>query len=607
MKNASSIRVASTPVMNTVGPLLVRQQRGESVSAKVAAVRPVEQSAPAILRRQCACGQHTVAGERCQTCSEKQSAFHHHKNDQSSESVPPIVHGALSSSSGRPLDASVQRSMAGYFGEGFGGVPVRSVNTTNLRLGSPHDRHEQEAERFADATVREVPPSSNHGRGADLSGVRVHTDERAGESARAVNALAYTVGNNIVFGSGQYSPHTLSGKRLLAHELTHVMQQSRAPETATVRRFTAFSADDQNKGSSMGWKHPSGSKLRVSDDGYMAAEDNGWGAGLSKRAWTVPAKIAESNKVLTGQGSAAQLQAKSGGQEISGQAPDSQQSMSLQEIEPVKKGGGTLNLASDCGTACRQVMGSSPEEPSGTAGGVIGGIGGLLALGAGGAGIGYAAGGSDPHDKAKGAAIGAAIGGVIGLVSGIFAGSAAQKALSRHPEKEKRDVAVIKGQSPGTAEEHLSARWYHGGNPTTPEQWSEEIFKKEFGQNLTREQAYAAYDNLSAADKDAFDRKYGINKYAVPKVGQGITISTEKDMPGYTKASGFTWNFHYAANVLSSGHDYITLENAAGWDTTDWIFFMYGPESKAQSFYEFQAATRTHGTKHSAYVVEPEK
>lgn len=61
--------------------------------------------------------------------------------------------------------------------------------------------------------------------GHDFSQVRVHTDARAAESARAVNALAYTVGRNVVFGAGQYVPGTNAGKRLLAHELTHVVQQ----------------------------------------------------------------------------------------------------------------------------------------------------------------------------------------------------------------------------------------------------------------------------------------------------------------------------------------------------------------------------------------------
>jgi hypothetical protein len=61
--------------------------------------------------------------------------------------------------------------------------------------------------------------------GRDLSGVRVHTDERAVESAHLVNALAYTVGQNVVFNRGNYSPTTDAGQRLLVHELVHTVQQ----------------------------------------------------------------------------------------------------------------------------------------------------------------------------------------------------------------------------------------------------------------------------------------------------------------------------------------------------------------------------------------------
>jgi hypothetical protein len=64
--------------------------------------------------------------------------------------------------------------------------------------------------------------------GADFSGVRVHADTRAHSLARSVEARAFTVGNNIVFGAGQYAPETESGRRLLAHELTHTLQQSSA-------------------------------------------------------------------------------------------------------------------------------------------------------------------------------------------------------------------------------------------------------------------------------------------------------------------------------------------------------------------------------------------
>jgi hypothetical protein len=62
--------------------------------------------------------------------------------------------------------------------------------------------------------------------GYDFSDVRLHTDSNAARSAQSINALAYTNGNNIVFNEGQFAPGTDSGKRLLSHELTHVIQQS---------------------------------------------------------------------------------------------------------------------------------------------------------------------------------------------------------------------------------------------------------------------------------------------------------------------------------------------------------------------------------------------
>jgi hypothetical protein len=61
--------------------------------------------------------------------------------------------------------------------------------------------------------------------GHDFSGIRVHTDPQAAKSARAVGALAYTVGQHIVFDNGRFAPATADGRQLLAHELTHAIQQ----------------------------------------------------------------------------------------------------------------------------------------------------------------------------------------------------------------------------------------------------------------------------------------------------------------------------------------------------------------------------------------------
>ena len=63
--------------------------------------------------------------------------------------------------------------------------------------------------------------------GFDFSGVRVHVDQRAGETARSLQAKAFTIGHDVIFGTGQYSPETTEGRRLIAHELTHVVQQNR--------------------------------------------------------------------------------------------------------------------------------------------------------------------------------------------------------------------------------------------------------------------------------------------------------------------------------------------------------------------------------------------
>jgi hypothetical protein len=76
--------------------------------------------------------------------------------------------------------------------------------------------------------------------GYSFNEVRVHTGLASAESARAVNALAYTVGRDIVFGAGQYAPSTTVGRRLLAHELTHVVQQNCAQLPAERSRLPSI-------------------------------------------------------------------------------------------------------------------------------------------------------------------------------------------------------------------------------------------------------------------------------------------------------------------------------------------------------------------------------
>jgi len=134
-----------------------------------------------VLQRACACGGPSGETGECEECGKtrlslQRSARRPELGALSSGGVPPIVHDVLRSP-GQPLNPGARAFMEPRFGH-------------------------------------------------DFSHVRVHTDARAAESARTVNALAYTVGRNVVFGAGQYAPGTGNGRRLLAHELTHVVQQS---------------------------------------------------------------------------------------------------------------------------------------------------------------------------------------------------------------------------------------------------------------------------------------------------------------------------------------------------------------------------------------------
>jgi hypothetical protein len=104
-------------------------------------------------------------------------------------------------------------------------VPPSKSTVARIPVNSPGDSFEREADKVADQAMNTPENLRSYFEmrfGHDFSRVRVHTDS---EAAQAVQARAYTLGNDIVFGKGEYAPDTLSGKRLLAHEMTHVVQQ----------------------------------------------------------------------------------------------------------------------------------------------------------------------------------------------------------------------------------------------------------------------------------------------------------------------------------------------------------------------------------------------
>jgi hypothetical protein len=192
---------------------------------------PLRSYAPApttLLQRKCACGSTPGPTGECATCRAKRLGVQRRTaGHPAPATAPPVVHEVLGSP-GCPLDATTRAFMEPRFGRDFGQVRVHNAAPTMSGsvpgVSHPKDESEREADRIADA-VLDAAPGSEHGPGYDFGQVRVHTDAKAAESARALGAEAFIFDRHIVFGAGHYQPSTDAGRHLLAHELTHYVQQ----------------------------------------------------------------------------------------------------------------------------------------------------------------------------------------------------------------------------------------------------------------------------------------------------------------------------------------------------------------------------------------------
>jgi hypothetical protein len=167
------------------------------------------------LQRKCTCGSSPGLDGKCEECREKRLSRKSNSFSQTEpQSVPPIVQEVLRSP-GQPLDPKTRAFMEPRFGH-------------------------------------------------DFSKVRVHTDEKAEKSARALNSLAYTVGRDVVFGAGQYREQEVFGRGLIAHELTHVIQQTMTPLHSTSSSYYSAEQEAQNNSQRVGYGMTGRVNLHVS-------------------------------------------------------------------------------------------------------------------------------------------------------------------------------------------------------------------------------------------------------------------------------------------------------------------------------------------------------
>ncbi|HEC20117.1 MAG TPA: DUF4157 domain-containing protein [Gammaproteobacteria bacterium] len=394
----------------------------------------------------------------------------------------------------------------------------------------------------------------------DLSRVKTYVGGSAAEaSARHLSAEAYTVGEQVVFARRP-------SLWLAAHEATHVFQQMHGarPSGGVGRAGDAYERQaDAVADMVVSRKAVSGNLLSPPVSGGNISRSRNHSVQMyttvtgepynkladdrklavrdhTRNAWAESSNIAASNKVLKRIKAVAEIEELSTGS-ITLAPPGGGASVTLKKFRMREwASGNEAQLPDDCGSACQVMLGANAA--------------------------GY--------------------------------------------------MSFVARNLRGTTEEFTSASTYHGddnapgGTVSTTEKLSGEIyiriFKREFGKSLSRINAVKEWDKLSSAKKNALSKKYGINAYAVPRVGQGITIGSERDMPGggvAASGAGTGYNFHFALNLLASGHDYITLEDYAS-SGVKYYFDMYGPHSKGQSWAEASSNVNALGAKTTTMVVQ---
>jgi len=175
-----------------------------------------------ILQRKCACGARAVGStDECEECSKKRLGLQ-----------TKLRINELGDAYEQEADRVADQVMAMATHPAFGSVPPRIQRLAGQATGQP-DTAPASVDRALAGPGRPLEPALRQDMeqrlGYDFSGVRVHSGPAAEKSAREVNAHAYAVGQNLVFAAGRFAPRTHEGRRLLVHELIHVVQQGGAP------------------------------------------------------------------------------------------------------------------------------------------------------------------------------------------------------------------------------------------------------------------------------------------------------------------------------------------------------------------------------------------
>ncbi len=410
--------------------------------------------------------------------------------------------------------------------------------------------------------------------GADFSQVRVHTGAEAVQLNREVGAVAFTSGRDIFLSDASLA----TDEKLMGHELTHTLQQGMGEEApSTIGAADTASETEADAGAAAPVsgaiqstvqryaddKKVEGQYARVSDGGKVVVLGE---SNFSQDLYATSELIDGANAKLAASGEKGSYlrlirtgaTVKHAGQTLQKAAPVFKPQGDAQNKDLAKENKGkdeddTMSLWADCGRSSRAVMGSHGD--------------------------------AQPHATYKD--------------GGAEKDTAPSYNPSTYSDKIYVDVMPDFLKNPAHADFLQAGIHYTGSDKTALIMPSSPT------------EARKQYWELGDKGRRVFDQFAGINSGANPEVGGGYTLNTEYDMPGFKEMGKMTWNFHWAGCVMKDGGDNITLENYAdgnGYESinTEWNFQMYGTAKKGQTFHEQHMDSNTHGSRGSAFAVEPE-
>ncbi len=402
--------------------------------------------------------------------------------------------------------------------------------------------------------------------GNDFSSVQIHNDSNAFQMNQKLGARAFTIGSDIYFNEGQYNPNSGRGKHLLAHELTHTVQQGAALQpkgkSNLIQRYLEANG---TAGAAIG------NSYRISDDLTTAVKVGYPNHDLYAEA----GKAAASNAMLAKVGSGIELIEESTTFGVS----QGSNKKTLKKVIPKNvqnlTSGNNMKISDDCGTSCAVVVGGNRRN--------------ALHFDA------------MTKTNAKTSA----------TTPALMKAEIMKKLLNKWLLNPSTSAAVkteindtIAKADAKQLEINIAIADYNTAATEADKKIKSDIYwakVEEYGNIMM-----SFYNKMSESKREEIDKYLEINKYVNPDVGQGYTMSSGgTNYPGES-----TWNFHWGGVVMKSNDqkDTVTLENyavAGDVENENWDFAMYGTAAKkGQTFHEQHHDTKQHGDRPTTMTIE---